>query len=122
MYCQSSGFQHSGGQIVVSHCVLTCVSIMTSSAEHLFKCSLAISVYLVVCLFSLPPIFKLNCLPCCPLSLDVGYLLLCSNIFLSMVVPQLVAILAFSQEKMSAHPSTLPCSSTLNELKRFLIF
>ena len=43
------------------------------------------------------------------LSLDVGYLFLMgSSILLSMVVQQLVAILVFSQEKMSTHPSILP--------------
>ena len=42
------------------------------------------------------------------LALDVGYLFLVgSNILLSMVVQQWVAILEFSQEKMSTHPSTL---------------
>ena len=42
-----------------------------------------------------------------PLPLDVGYLFLVgSNILLSMVVKQQVVILEFSQEKMSASPST----------------
>ena len=41
--------------------------------------------------------------------LDVGYLFLVgSNILLSMVVQQRVVILEFSQEKMSACPSTPP--------------
>ena len=40
--------------------------------------------------------------------LDVGYLLMGSSILLSMVVQQLAAILVFSQEKMSTHPSILP--------------
>lgn len=89
------------------------------NVEHLFKCSLAISISLVICLFSLSPIFKLNRLPYSPLSLNVVYLfLLCSNIFLSMVIQQLVAILVFSQEKMRVHPSAPP-GSTLYELKRF---
>ena len=45
-----------------------------------------------------------------PLPLDMGYLfLVASNILLSMVVQQCVVILEFLQEKMSAHPSTLPC-------------
>ena len=95
------------------------VSIMTSDAEHLFMCSLAISVSLVICLFSLSPIFKLNCLPCSPLSLDLGYLLLCSYIFPSMVVQQLVAILVFSQEKMSAHPSTRHVAAPLMSWRGF---
>ena len=44
-----------------------------------------------------------------PLPLDIGYLfLVASNIFLSMVIQQSVVILQFSQEKMRAHPSTLP--------------
>ena len=44
-----------------------------------------------------------------PLSLDMGYLFLVgSNIFLSMVVQHRGASLEFSQEKMSAHPSTPP--------------
>ena len=43
------------------------------------------------------------------LSLDVEYLFLAgSGILLAMVVQQLVVILVFSQEEMSAHPSTLP--------------
>ena len=43
-----------------------------------------------------------------PLPLEVGYLFLVgSNILLSMVVQQRVAILEFLQEKMSACPSTL---------------
>ena len=42
------------------------------------------------------------------LSLDVEYLFsVGSSILLAMVVQQLV-ILVFSQEEMSAHPSTLP--------------
>ena len=46
-----------------------------------------------------------------PLPLDMGYLFLVgSNILLLMVVPQQVAILQFSQEKMCACPSTLPSS------------
>ena len=41
-----------------------------------------------------------------PLPLDVGYLFLVgSNILLSMVVQQLVAILEFLQEKRSARPT-----------------
>ena len=44
-----------------------------------------------------------------PLLLDVRYLFLVgSNIRLLMVVHQRVAILVFSQEKMSALPSTMP--------------
>ena len=44
-----------------------------------------------------------------PLPLDVGYLLLVgSNILLSTAVQQRVVILAFSQEKRSARPSTPP--------------
>ena len=44
-----------------------------------------------------------------PLPLDAGYLFLVrSSILLSMVVHQWVVILEFSQEKMSARPSTLP--------------
>ena len=44
-----------------------------------------------------------------PLPLDVGYLFLVgANILLSLVVKQQVVILEFSQEKMSACPSTLP--------------
>ena len=44
-----------------------------------------------------------------PSPLDMGYrFLLWPNILLSMVVQQWVAILVFSQEKMSAHPSTQP--------------
>ena len=40
---------------------------------------------------------------------DMGYLFLVgSNSLLSMVVQQLVMILVFSQDKMSAHPYTLP--------------
>ena len=43
------------------------------------------------------------------LFLDVEYLFLVgSGILLAMVVQQLVVILVFSQEEMSAHPSTLP--------------
>ena len=43
-----------------------------------------------------------------PLPLDVGYIFLVgSNILLSMVVQQLVAILEFSQGKVSARPSIL---------------
>ena len=61
-----------------------------------FKCSCA------------PPtalLWLLLC-PCC------GYLFLVgSNILLLMVVQQLVAILVFSKEKMSAHPSTPPPGS-----------
>ena len=43
------------------------------------------------------------------LFLDVGYLFLCvgSNILLSMVIQQRVAILELLQEKMSTRPSTL---------------
>ena len=44
-----------------------------------------------------------------PLPLDVGYLFLVgSNILLLMVVQQLVVILVFSQEKMSARSSIPP--------------
>ena len=44
-----------------------------------------------------------------PLPLDGGYLILVrSNILLSKVVKQRVVILEFSQEKMSASPSTPP--------------
>ena len=44
-----------------------------------------------------------------PLPLDVGYLFLVGpNILLSMVVQQQFVILEFSQEKMSACPSTPP--------------
>ena len=44
-----------------------------------------------------------------PLPLDVGYLLLVgTNILLSTDIQQPVVILEFSQEKMSARPSTLP--------------
>ena len=47
-----------------------------------------------------------------PLPLDVEYLFLVeSNILLSMVFQQLVAILEFSQEKMNTCPSTLPSCS-----------
>ena len=46
-----------------------------------------------------------------PLPLGMGYLFLVgSNVLLLMVVQQQVVILEFSQEKMSAHPSTLPSS------------
>ena len=38
----------------------------------------------------------------------VSFILVGSNILLSMVVQQLVAGLVFLQEKRSAHPSTLP--------------
>lgn len=108
--------------ILVGSDISLCFDLHFSNDEHLFKCSLAISISLVICLFSLSPICKLNHLPYSPLSLHVGYLfLLCSNIFLSVVVQQLVMILVFSQEKMHAHPSTPP-GSTLYELKRFLIF
>ena len=45
----------------------------------------------------------------CPLPLHVGYLfLVASNILLSMIVQQRVVILEFSQEKLSARPSTSP--------------
>ena len=48
-----------------------------------------------------------------------GYLFLVgSNIFLLMVVQQRVVILEFSQEKMSAHPSTLPFP-LLNSMKQY---
>ena len=44
------------------------------------------------------------------LSLNVGSLLLVgSSILLSVVVPQLVAILVLSQEEMSTHSSTPLC-------------
>ena len=44
-----------------------------------------------------------------PLPLDTGYpFLVGSNILLLMVVEQRVVSLEFSQEKMSAYPSTLP--------------
>ena len=44
-----------------------------------------------------------------PLPLDTGYLFLVgSNILLSIVVQQRVVLLEFSQEKMSARPSTPP--------------
>ena len=44
-----------------------------------------------------------------PLPLDTGYLFLVgSRILLLMVAQELVAILVFSQEKMSIHPATLP--------------
>ena len=44
-----------------------------------------------------------------PVSLDVQYLILMgSNIFLSIIVQELVAILVFSQEKMSGCPSSIP--------------
>ena len=47
-----------------------------------------------------------------PLPLDVGYLFLVgANILLSLVVKQQVVILEFSQEKMSACPSTPPSCS-----------
>ena len=47
-----------------------------------------------------------------PLSLDVGYLFLVgSTILLSMVVPQLVAILVFSKEEVSMSS----CSTILNQ-------
>ena len=50
-----------------------------------------------------------------PLSLDMDYLFLVgSNSLLLMVVQQLVAILEFSQEKMSKHPSTLPSCAKCN--------
>ena len=46
-----------------------------------------------------------------PLPLDMRYLFLVgSNILLLMVFPQWVAVLQFLQEKMCAHPSTLPSS------------
>ena len=44
------------------------------------------------------------------------YFLVGSNILLSMVVQQQVVILEFSQEKMSAHPSTPP--SCINQDER----
>ena len=48
-----------------------------------------------------------------PLPLDVGYLFLVgSNILQSTVVQQQVVVLEFSQEKMSARPSTLPSYAT----------
>ena len=44
-----------------------------------------------------------------PLPLDIGCIFLVgSGILLLMIVQQLVAILEFSQEKMSTHPSILP--------------
>ena len=47
-----------------------------------------------------------------PLPVDMGYLFLVgSNIFLLMIIQQLAEILVFPQEKMSAHPSTLPTCS-----------
>ena len=54
-----------------------------------------------------------------PLPLDTGYLFLMgSNILLLMVVQQLVVILEFLQEKMGAHPSTLPsCTTSLPRLE-----
>ena len=52
-------------------------------------------------------------------ALGHGYLFLVgSNIFLLMVVEQRVVILEFSQEKMSAHPSTLPFP-LLNSMKQY---
>ena len=51
--------------------------------------------------------FSYHLLGVSPLLLDMGYLYLVgSNILLLMVVQQQVAILEFSQEKISAHPST----------------
>ena len=45
--------------------------------------------------------------------LDVGYLFwVGANILQSTVVQQRVVVLEFSQEKMSAHPSTLPPYAT----------
>ena len=54
-----------------------------------------------------------------PLHLDVRCLFLMgSNILLLMVVQQLVIILEFLQEKMSAHPSTMPsCTTSLPRLE-----
>ena len=49
-----------------------------------------------------------------PLYLDMGYLFLVgSSVLLSMVVQQLVVILVFLQEEMSAHPATLPSWTNL---------
>ena len=67
--------------ILVGSDISLCFDLHFYNDEHLFKCSLAISISLVICLFSLSPIFKLNHLPYSPLSLNMGYLfLLCSNI------------------------------------------
>ena len=56
--------------------------------------------------------FQCDCTPLVatsPLSLEGGYLFLMgSNILLLMAVKQLVAILVFSLEKISAHPFTPP--------------
>ena len=57
---------------------------------------------------------KLDFCPSCllagasPLPLDVEYLLVGSNILLSVAVQQHVVTLEFLQEKMRAHPSTPP--------------
>ena len=45
------------------------------------------------------------------------FFLVKSNILLSMIVQQWVAILEFSQDKMSAHPSTLPSSKLLSRVQ-----
>ena len=49
-----------------------------------------------------------------PLPLGIGYFffLVGSNILLSMVVQLLVAVLAFSQERISTHPSPGPTDPT----------
>ena len=59
-----------------------------------------------------------------PLHFDVACLsLVGSNILLSMVVQQQVVILEFLQEKMSAHPSTLPsCSIFLFNICTHIIY
>ena len=58
-----------------------------------------------------------------PLSLDVGYcFLLGSNILLSMLVQQQVAILELVQEKMSTCPSTLPSCKQLEVLVGHLFY
>ena len=63
-----------------------------------------------------------------PLSLDIGYLFLVGCNIILPTVHQLVAILLFSQEKMTAHSSNLPSASKLadiilnsEKLKAFLV-
>ena len=57
-----------------------------------------------------------------PLPFDTGHLFLVgSNILLLMVVQQLVAILEFSQGKVSAHPSILPSLFYFQTYSSFLL-
>ena len=51
-----------------------------------------------------------------PLPLEMYLFLVGSNILLSTAVQQQVVILEFLQEKMSAHPATLPCVTLCHTL------